>query len=83
MEKFSAVATLEAIKVLVAEAEKEAVRFDKGIKTSGTRARKYMQEIKALAQTMRDGIAETRDTFEPDPEKSKRAKERSVFCKKQ
>lgn len=82
MEKFSAVVTLEAIKGILTDVEKEATRFDRGIKTSGTKVRKAMQELKALAQQMRDGIAETRETFEPDPTKSARAKERSVFCKK-
>ena len=50
MADFSAVAKLEEMKAVIAECEKEAARFDKGIKTSGTRLRKSMQQIKALAQ---------------------------------
>jgi len=79
---FLAVSKLEEMKAIIAECEKEAARFDKGIKTSGTRLRKSMQQIKALAQQIREGVADVKATFEPDPAKSERAKQRSVFCKK-
>ena len=82
MADFSAVMKLEEMKAVIAECEKEAARFDKGIKTSGTRLRKSMQQIKALAQEIRAGVADIKATFEPDPAKSERAKQRSIFCKK-
>lgn len=80
--EFSAVKKLEEMKVVIAECEKEAARFDKGIKTSGTRVRKAMQDIKKLAQDIRSGVAEVKAEIVPDPAKSERAKLRSVFCKK-
>ena len=82
MAEFSAVAKLEEMKAVIEECEKEAARFDKGIKTSGTRLRKSMQQIKALAQEIRAGVADVKATFEPDPTKSERARQRSVFCNK-
>lgn len=82
MSDFSTVAKLEEMKAVIAECEKEAARFDKGIKTGGTKVRKAMQQIKAIAQEIRSRVAEIKATMEPNAEKSERAKQRSVFCKK-
>ena len=82
MESFSVVAKLEEMKTVIAETEKEAARFDKGIKTSGTRVRKAMQQVKSIAQDIRTRVAAAKAEAVPDPAKSERAKQRSTFCKK-
>lgn len=50
----------ERLKALVAEAEAEAIKTEKGNKASGTRLRKKMQEIKAAAQDVRIQALEIR-----------------------
>ena len=51
--------SFEKIKELVASAEADVNKFDeKGNKAAGTRVRKAMQEIKALAQTVRQEVSE-------------------------
>jgi len=51
----------EALKSKVAEVEEDLIRAEqKGIKAAGTRVRKSMQEIKALAQAIRKRVLELR-----------------------
>ena len=51
--------SFEKIKELVASAEADVSKFDeKGNKAAGTRVRKAMQEIKALAQAVRTEVSE-------------------------
>mgnify|MGYP000158868043 FL=1 len=51
--------SFEKIKELVASAEADVNKFDeKGNKAAGTRVRKAMQEIKALAQAVRQEVSE-------------------------
>ena len=51
--------SFEKIKELVASAEADVSKFDeKGNKAAGTRVRKAMQEIKALAQAVRQEVSE-------------------------
>lgn len=53
---------LARIKMLAADAELEAARFEgpKGVDAAGTRLRKQMQEIKEAAQAVREEVTETR-----------------------
>lgn len=46
----------EDMKQLVAEVEEDLARAEKGNKAAGTRVRKAMQQVKALAQAIRKGI---------------------------
>lgn len=50
--------TLEKIKELTELLEGEAVKFYKGNKSAGTRARKVAQDFKALLQTFRTEVLE-------------------------
>ena len=50
----------DELKLKVAAAEEDLMRAEKGNKAAGTRVRKGMQEIKALAQAIRVKILELR-----------------------
>lgn len=52
----------EAIKKLVESAEADMTKFvEKGNAAAGTRVRKYMQELKTLAQNVRIGVQEIKN----------------------
>lgn len=51
----------EQLKQLVAEAEEDIRKAEGGNKAAGTRARQTMQEIKKIAQDVRQKILELRD----------------------
>jgi hypothetical protein len=56
MEKF------QQIKALIADLEADAEKFyEKGNKSAGTRIRKGMQELKKLAQEVRQGVQDTKN----------------------
>jgi hypothetical protein len=57
MEELS---TIEKIKTKTEELSVDTMKFYKGNKSAGTRARKSAQEIKALLQTLRIEILENR-----------------------
>jgi len=49
---------LQQMKAVLAEAELEAAKFEeKGNASAGTRLRKKMQEIKGLAQSIREEVS--------------------------
>ena len=50
----------ETMKQLVAEIEDDIVKAEGGNKAAGTRVRKFMQEIKQAAQSIRTKILEQR-----------------------
>ncbi|MCX5635327.1 MAG: histone H1 [Planctomycetota bacterium] len=50
----------EKLKALVAEIEADINKAQGGNKAAGTRVRKQMQEIKKIAQAVRNGILEIR-----------------------
>ena len=52
--------TLEKIKTLTEELNVDVTKFYGGNKSAGTRDRKTSQELKALLQTLRGEILETR-----------------------
>ena len=52
--------TLEKIKELTETLSVDATKFYKGNKSAGTRARKTAQELKALLQTLRGEILESK-----------------------
>lgn len=52
--------TLEKIKTLTEDLNLNVVKFYKGNKSAGTRARKTAQDIKALLQTLRSEILDER-----------------------
>lgn len=52
----------EQLKAKIQEAEEDIRKAEGGNKAAGTRARQTMQEIKNLAQDVRKGILELRDT---------------------
>ena len=52
--------TLEKIKTLTEELNVDVTKFYGGNKSAGTRARKTSQELRALLQTLRGEILETR-----------------------
>jgi|694.fasta_scaffold116108_2 hypothetical protein len=52
--------TVEKIKELTESLSSDASKFEKGNKSAGTRARKTAQELKALLQTFRGEILESR-----------------------
>ena len=54
--------TLEKIKELTETLSVDAVKFYKGNKSAGTRARKTAQELKALLQKFRGEILEHKKT---------------------
>ena len=50
-----------ALKTLIANTEADAVKFyEKGNKAAGTRVRKAMQDVKALAQAVRTSIQDAK-----------------------
>ncbi len=51
----------ERLKQIVASAEEDIRKAEGGNKAAGTRARKTMQDVKAAAQDVRNGILEIRD----------------------
>jgi len=52
---------LEELKQMVANFEDDYIKFEeKGNKTAGTRARKYLQEIRNLAKDVRMEISEAK-----------------------
>ena len=53
---------LENIQRQVDEALVDAVKFDNGNNSAGTRVRKAMQEIKALAQLIRKEVQEQKNS---------------------
>jgi len=52
----------DRLKMLVAQAEEDVLRVERGNKAAGTRVRKSMQDIKAAAQEVRVKVLEVRDT---------------------
>lgn len=53
---------LDELKVLVSSAEKDAHAFyEKGNKAAGTRLRSALQQVKVLAQTIRNQVSETKN----------------------
>ena len=52
--------TLEQIKELTEQLSVDTVKFYKGNKSAGTRARKTAQDLKALLQSLRTEILENR-----------------------
>lgn len=52
--------TLEKIKELTEQLSSDVTKFYAGNKSAGTRARKTAQELKALLQTLRGEILETK-----------------------
>lgn len=56
----SELSTIEQIKVKTEELSVDTLKFQKGNKSAGTRARKLAQELKSLLQTLRQEILESR-----------------------
>jgi hypothetical protein len=54
----------ERLKEIVASAEEDVVKADKGNKAAGTRVRKVMQQVKDAAQDVRKKVLELRE--QPD-----------------
>lgn len=54
--------TLEKLKTLMEELSVDTVKFYKGNKSAGTRARKTSQEIKAVLQQLRGEILDAKKT---------------------
>lgn len=54
----------EKLKHLVQQAEEDVLKAAGGNKAAGTRARQFMQDIKAAAQDVRQKILELRDAGE-------------------
>ena len=52
--------SFEELKQLVADAEGDVAKAERGNKAAGTRVRKVMQDIKKAAQTVRIKILEAR-----------------------
>ena len=50
----------DRLKAMVAAAEEDVVKVDGGNKAAGTRLRKAMQEIKAVAQEIRIKVLESK-----------------------
>ncbi len=50
----------ESLKRLIAEAEDDVAKAEGGNKAAGTRVRKQMQEIKNMAQNVRNKVLEMR-----------------------
>jgi hypothetical protein len=55
----------DRLKALVAAAEEDVIKVDKGNKAAGTRVRKAMQEIKAAAQEVRVKVLEAKAQPQP------------------
>lgn len=60
MEEKNVLDLLIEIQKIAADAETDAEKVIKGNKTAGIRLRKVMQEVKALAQEVRDGVQESK-----------------------
>jgi hypothetical protein len=56
----SELSTIEQIKAKTEELSVDTLKFEKGNKSAGTRARKLAQELKSLLQTLRQEILESR-----------------------
>ena len=56
----SELSTIEQIKVKTEELSVDTLKFQKGNKSAGTRARKLAQELKSLLQTLIQYILEDR-----------------------
>lgn len=54
--------TIDEIKAKVEELSTDTLKFNKGNKSAGTRARKTAQELKSLLQKLRAEILESRKT---------------------
>jgi hypothetical protein len=54
----------DRLKEVVASAEEDVLKADKGNKAAGTRVRKTMQEVKEAAQDVRKKVLELRDQGE-------------------
>ena len=52
----------EDLKLKVTQVEEDLIKAEQGNRAAGTRVRKSMQEIKALAQAVRVKILESRGT---------------------
>ncbi|MBL7141394.1 MAG: histone H1 [Planctomycetes bacterium] len=57
----------ERLKEVVASAEEDVIRADKGNKAAGTRVRKSMQDVKKAAQDVRNKVLELRQQGEQPP----------------
>jgi hypothetical protein len=55
----------EKLKQLVAAAEEDVIKVDKGNKAAGTRVRKMMQDIKAACQEVRVKVLEAKQSNPP------------------
>lgn len=51
----------DRLKEVIASAEEDILKADKGNKAAGTRVRKVMQEVKDAAQAVRKKVLELRD----------------------
>lgn len=51
----------QELKELVDSANEDAEKFEKGNSTAGTRLRQKMQEIKRLAQEVRENVSEIKN----------------------
>jgi hypothetical protein len=54
----------DRLKEVIASAEEDILKADKGNKAAGTRVRKVMQEVKDAAQEVRKKVLELRDQGE-------------------
>ena len=69
---------LEELKQLVESFEEDYTKFqEKGNKTAGTRARKSMQNIKTVAQTVRQEIQEIKNAAKESDHKVELSDERA------
>jgi hypothetical protein len=57
--------SFDKLKQAITAAEEDVAKFDAGNKSAGTRVRKHMQEIKNLAQDVREKVLEVRDAAKP------------------
>lgn len=55
----------DKLKQAITAAEEDVAKFDAGNKSAGTRVRKHMQEIKNLAQEVREKVLEVRGGDKP------------------
>jgi hypothetical protein len=56
----------DRLKAMVAAAEEDVVKVDGGNKAAGTRVRKAMQEIKGVAQEIRQKVLEMKVQAPPE-----------------
>jgi len=57
----------DRLKEVVASAEEDIIKADKGNKAAGTRVRKTMQEVKEAAQDVRKKVLELREQGDQPP----------------